>query len=244
MRTFYYDPKTFPVSVHVCGSRATRTAFVYRRWYGRHRLSTTGQFRLRMVSDEWPDVPTAVGKFSVLQKLDDTFVGINSRIVKTMDPLTRVLLERTYEAIIDAGILRSTVNDCVWPARSVYSVLIRLSFVSNPLTRTESEKSVRIQNVRVHGVVRQRQRGDRVRREADDAVLAAGAHPDAPGQPRVEHVELARAEFHDRFVLGRRRGSAKTSCRRRGERPSRGGFGGRHQRYMASGYGATLDGIG
>lgn len=31
-------------------------------------------------------------------------MGINSRIVKTMDPLTRVLLERAYEAIIDAGI--------------------------------------------------------------------------------------------------------------------------------------------
>lgn len=57
-----------------------------------------------VILDEWPGVPTATGKISVLQKLDDTFMGINSRIVKTMDPLTRVLLERAYEAIIDAGI--------------------------------------------------------------------------------------------------------------------------------------------
>lgn len=61
--------------------------------------------------------------------------------------------------------------------------------------------------------MRQRQRGHRVRREADDAVLAVGAHPDASGQPRVEHIELARAELHDRLVLDRRRGSAETSCR-------------------------------
>lgn len=34
-------------------------------------------------------------------------MGINSRIVKAMDPLTRCLLERAYEAIIDAGNLNS-----------------------------------------------------------------------------------------------------------------------------------------
>jgi len=36
--------------------------------------------------------------------LDDTFLGINSRLAKALDPLTRSLLERVYEAIIDAGI--------------------------------------------------------------------------------------------------------------------------------------------
>jgi hypothetical protein len=34
-------------------------------------------------------------------------MGINSRVVRTLDPLTRCLLERVYEAIIDAGILSS-----------------------------------------------------------------------------------------------------------------------------------------
>jgi acyl transferase domain-containing protein len=43
----------------------------------------------------------------VTQKLDDTFIGVNSRIIKAMDPLTRCLLERVYEAIMDAGILSS-----------------------------------------------------------------------------------------------------------------------------------------
>lgn len=63
-----------------------------------------------MISDDWPDVPNATGKISVLQKIDDTFMGINSRIVKVMDPLTRVFLERTFEAIIDAGILGLILN--------------------------------------------------------------------------------------------------------------------------------------
>jgi len=61
-------------------------------------------YNYKKILDEWPGVPAATGKMSVAQKLDDTFMGINSRIVKTMDPLTRVLLERAYEAIIDAGI--------------------------------------------------------------------------------------------------------------------------------------------
>lgn len=39
--------------------------------------------------------------------MDDTFLGVNSRIAKAMDPLTRCLLERSYEAIMDAGILSS-----------------------------------------------------------------------------------------------------------------------------------------
>jgi len=34
-------------------------------------------------------------------------MGMNSRIVRALDPLTRCLLERVYEAIIDAGILSS-----------------------------------------------------------------------------------------------------------------------------------------
>lgn len=57
-----------------------------------------------LISDEWSGVPAATGKVSVHQKLDDTFMGINSRVVKALDPLTRCLLERVYEAIIDAGI--------------------------------------------------------------------------------------------------------------------------------------------
>jgi len=60
--------------------------------------------KIYIIPDDWPGVPAATGKVSVYQKLDDTFMGMNSRIVKTMDPLTRCLLERVYEAIIDAGI--------------------------------------------------------------------------------------------------------------------------------------------
>uniref|UniRef100_A0A2S2QQD5 Fatty acid synthase n=1 Tax=Sipha flava TaxID=143950 RepID=A0A2S2QQD5_9HEMI len=58
----------------------------------------------RWNKDDWPGVPAATGKISVTQKLDDTFIGVNSRIIKAMDPLTRCLLERVYEAIMDAGL--------------------------------------------------------------------------------------------------------------------------------------------
>ncbi|CAI6344354.1 unnamed protein product [Macrosiphum euphorbiae] len=58
----------------------------------------------RWNKDEWSGVPAATGKISVHQKLDNTFMGMNSRIVKALDPLTRCLLERVYEAIIDAGL--------------------------------------------------------------------------------------------------------------------------------------------
>ncbi|XP_050431818.1 fatty acid synthase-like [Adelges cooleyi] len=64
----------------------------------------------RWNKNDWPGVPTATGKVSVAQKLDDTFIGINSRIVKQMDPLTRVLIERSFEAVIDAGLNPKSLN--------------------------------------------------------------------------------------------------------------------------------------
>ncbi|XP_026815045.1 fatty acid synthase-like isoform X2 [Rhopalosiphum maidis] len=69
-----------------------------------NKVNMVTEYDCRWNKDEWPGVPAATGKISVLQKFDDTFMGINSRIVRTLDPLTRCMLERVYEAIIDAGL--------------------------------------------------------------------------------------------------------------------------------------------
>lgn len=53
-------------------------------------------------TDKWK-VPAAIGKISVLKKFDDTFFGIYSGVASMMDPLTRVSIERAYEAVMDAG---------------------------------------------------------------------------------------------------------------------------------------------
>lgn len=51
-----------------------------------------------------PQVPKMLGKISNLEKFDATFFGIHSKQADVMDPQSRLLLEHTYEAIIDAGV--------------------------------------------------------------------------------------------------------------------------------------------
>ncbi len=45
-----------------------------------------------------------MGKLKAIEKFDGAFFGIMSRIGDTVDPQARILLETTYEAIVDAGI--------------------------------------------------------------------------------------------------------------------------------------------
>lgn len=56
----------------------------------------------------WPlgifGLPTRNGKLKDLTKFDATFFGVHAKQVNTMDPQVRMLLEVTYEAIVDAGI--------------------------------------------------------------------------------------------------------------------------------------------
>jgi len=47
---------------------------------------------------------TRMGKLKQIEKFDGAFFGIMSRIGDTVDPQSRILLETTYEAIVDAGI--------------------------------------------------------------------------------------------------------------------------------------------
>ena len=55
----------------------------------------------------WPPglygLPTRSGKLKSLAKFDAQFFGISGKEVDYMDPQGRILLEVTYEAIIDSG---------------------------------------------------------------------------------------------------------------------------------------------
>ncbi|CAH2098691.1 unnamed protein product [Euphydryas editha] len=50
-----------------------------------------------------PDIPQRTGKINNLDKFDATFFGISFQEAHSMDPMGRIMMERTYEAIIDAG---------------------------------------------------------------------------------------------------------------------------------------------
>ena len=45
-----------------------------------------------------------MGKLKAIEKFDGAFFGALSKIGGRFDPQTRILLETTYEAIVDAGI--------------------------------------------------------------------------------------------------------------------------------------------
>lgn len=51
-----------------------------------------------------PEIPRRSGKVYNLEKFDAYFFGIHAKQVQTMDPQCRVLLEHSYEAVLDAGV--------------------------------------------------------------------------------------------------------------------------------------------
>ncbi|XP_020299195.1 fatty acid synthase-like, partial [Pseudomyrmex gracilis] len=50
------------------------------------------------------DMPSRLGKINNLEKFDAQYFDISSFEAQVLDPMTRMLLEHTYEAIIDAGV--------------------------------------------------------------------------------------------------------------------------------------------
>ena len=48
-------------------------------------------------------LPKRSGKLKDLTKFDAAFFGVHHKQANTMDPQLRMLLEVTYEAIVDAG---------------------------------------------------------------------------------------------------------------------------------------------
>ncbi len=61
------------------------------------------------------NMTSRMGKLKAIDRFDGAFFGIMSRIGDTIDPQARILLETTYEAIVDAGI--------DWVKKSVTSVV-------------------------------------------------------------------------------------------------------------------------
>ncbi|XP_020294893.1 fatty acid synthase-like [Pseudomyrmex gracilis] len=55
-------------------------------------------------NSEHPDLPKRLGIINNLNKFDAEFFDICDSYANTLDPSLRILLERTYEAIVDAGI--------------------------------------------------------------------------------------------------------------------------------------------
>ncbi|KAL2715897.1 fatty acid synthase-like [Vespula squamosa] len=51
-----------------------------------------------------PEIPKQIGKINNIEKFDALFFGIHFKQAHIMDPMSRMMLEHTYEAIVDAGI--------------------------------------------------------------------------------------------------------------------------------------------
>ncbi|XP_046739713.1 fatty acid synthase-like [Diprion similis] len=58
----------------------------------------------RRWKSENPDIPQRTGKVNNIEKFDAEFFGVHFKEAHTMDPAARMILEHTYEAIIDAGV--------------------------------------------------------------------------------------------------------------------------------------------
>nr|CAD7400388.1 unnamed protein product [Timema cristinae] len=67
--------------------------------------------KVDMVTDDerrWkfdhPEIPQRTGKINHVGKFDASYFGIHYKQAHTMDPMCRLLLERSFEAIVDAGV--------------------------------------------------------------------------------------------------------------------------------------------
>lgn len=70
-----------------------------------------------MVTDDerrWPagigGLPLRAGKIKDLSSFDASFFGMLPKQANIMDPELRIMLEATYEALIDAGVNPSTIR--------------------------------------------------------------------------------------------------------------------------------------
>ncbi|XP_043468900.1 fatty acid synthase-like [Leptopilina heterotoma] len=51
-----------------------------------------------------PQVPQRIGAMKNIRNFDQAFFGIHGKVVGSMDPMVRIMIENAYEAIADAGI--------------------------------------------------------------------------------------------------------------------------------------------
>nr|QCW07581.1 fatty acid synthase 1 [Blattella germanica] len=73
----------------------------------RHNLMN----KIDMVSDDdrrWtldhPEIPQRTGKLLHVNKFDASFFGVHYKQAQTMDPMCRIMMEKAFEAIVDAGV--------------------------------------------------------------------------------------------------------------------------------------------
>lgn len=52
---------------------------------------------------EHPEIPQRTGKLNEVNKFDAAFFGVHFKQAQTMDPMSRILLEKAYEAVVDSG---------------------------------------------------------------------------------------------------------------------------------------------
>ncbi|CAI6352158.1 unnamed protein product [Macrosiphum euphorbiae] len=50
-----------------------------------------------------PEIPQRTGKLNQVNKFDAAFFGVHYKQAHTMDPMCRIILEKSYEAIVDSG---------------------------------------------------------------------------------------------------------------------------------------------
>nr|UEN71129.1 fatty acid synthase 1 [Glyphodes pyloalis] len=58
-----------------------------------------------------PEIPQRTGKINNVNKFDASFFGVHYKQAHTMDPMCRILLEKAYEAVIDAGLNPKELRD-------------------------------------------------------------------------------------------------------------------------------------
>ena len=58
---------------------------------------------INFVFTDHPEIPARIGKLYNIDKFDASFFSVHYKQAQFMDPQCRMLLEKTYEAIVDAG---------------------------------------------------------------------------------------------------------------------------------------------
>lgn len=64
----------------------------------------------RYVSDN-PEIPARGGRLNHLDRFDASFFGVHYKQAHSMDPMCRILMEKAYEAIVDAGMHPKQLRD-------------------------------------------------------------------------------------------------------------------------------------
>lgn len=58
----------------------------------------------------YAEIPRVAGKIHGLEKFDSKFFGVHFKQAHTMEPQSRLLLERAYECVVDSGINPKTLR--------------------------------------------------------------------------------------------------------------------------------------